>query len=330
MVADTLLVLSDVLDQLPDLVANGIVYSSIIVLGSIGLSLVYSIAGFANFAHGDTMTVGAYATFVVFGAISGGITIAGINPLTVSILGLPLGFFVAVLIGVVITAIVALITERIVYKPLDVGSIGLLITSIGVAFVYRALIQIQFSADSQRYDIDRLRPVDALLDYGIRVTLHDIAIVISAAILVIGLHLLLQYTDLGRKMRATADNPSLAQVSGIRIRRIELWTWVLGAGLAGAGGGFLGPFNLVAPRMGFNLLLVIFAAVILGGIGSVYGAMLGGLLIGMVVQLTPILTTIGIPIGSEYARALAFIIMVAVLLVRPQGIAGDAGGGEGV
>jgi len=330
MVADTLLVLSDALDQLPELVANGVVYSSIIVLGSIGLSLIYSIAGFANFAHGDTMTVGAYATFVVFGAISGGVTIAGVNPLTVSLLGLPLGFFVAILLGVGITAVVALLTERIVYKPMDVGPIGLLITSIGVAFVYRALIQIQFSAGSQRYEIDRLRPVDALLEYGIRVTLHDIAIVISATVLVTGLHVLLQYTDLGRKMRATADNPSLARASGIRIRRIELWTWVLGAGLAGAGGGFLGLFNLLTPRMGFNLLLVIFAAVILGGIGSVYGAMLGGLLIGMVVQLTPILTTIGIPIGSEYARALAFLIMVAVLLVRPRGIAGEAVGGEGV
>jgi len=318
-------------DQLPDLVANGIVYSSIIVLASIGLSLIYSIAGFANFAHGDTMTVGAYATLVVFGWISGvGVTVAGVNPLAVSILGLPIGFFVAVLIGVAITAGVALVTERIVYKPLDVGPIGLLITSIGVAFVYRALIQIQFSADSQRYDIDRLRPVDALLDYGIAVTLHDIAIVISAIVFVTGLHVLLQYTDLGRKMRATADNPSLARVSGIRVRRIELWTWVIGAGLAGAGGGFLGLFNLLSPRMGFNLLLVIFAAVILGGIGSVYGAMLGALLIGMIVQLTPLLTTIGIPIGSEYARALAFVIMVAVLLVRPRGIAGEAVGGEGV
>jgi branched-chain amino acid transport system permease protein len=330
MVVDTVLTLSDALDQLPELLANGVVYSSIIVLGSIGLSLIYSIAGFANFAHGDTMTVGAYATFVVFGTISGGVTIAGVNPLTVSLLGLPLGFFVAILLGVVITAVVALVTERIVYKPMDVGPIGLLITSIGVAFVYRALIQIQFSAGSQRYDIDRLRPVDALLDYGIRVTLHDIAIVVSAVVLVTGLHVLLQYTDLGRKMRATADNPSLARASGIRIRRIELWTWVLGAGLAGAGGGFLGLFNLLTPRMGFNLLLVIFAAVILGGIGSVYGAMLGGLLIGMVVQLTPILTTVGIPIGSEYARALAFLIMVAVLLVRPRGIAGEAVGGEGV
>lgn len=307
-----------VTEQFLELAANGLVYSSIIILGSIGLSLIYSIAGFANFAHGDTMTVGAYATLIAFGAI---------GSVGFSILGLPLGFFIALLIGIVVTAAVALITERLVYKPLDIGSIGLLITSIGVAFVYRAIIQVQFSSDSRRFDIDRLRPIDPLLEYGIRITKHDIAIVISAITLVVGLHVLLQHTDLGRKMRATADNPDLARASGIRIRRVELWTWVLGAGLAGAGGAFLGLFNLLAPRMGFSELLVIFAAVILGGIGSVYGAMLGGLLIGMIVSMTPILSSVGIPIGGEYAAALAFVVMVLVLLVRPEGIAGEAVGG---
>jgi branched-chain amino acid transport system permease protein len=309
-----------VTEQFIRLAADGVVYSSIIVLGSIGLSLIYSIAGFANFAHGDTMTVGAYATLVIFGVVGG---------TSMSVLGLPVSFFLALLLGAAVTAVVALLTERLVYKPLDVGPIGLLITSIGVAFVYRALVQIRFSADSRRYDIQALRPIDWLLEYNVAVTEHEVAMVASAIVLVVGLHLLLQHTDLGRKMRATADNPSLARASGIRVRRIELWTWIIGAGLAGAGGAFLGLFNQLIPRMGFNLLLVIFAAVILGGIGSVYGAMLGAFLIGMVVQLTPILTSIGIPIGSEYARALAFLIMVVVLLVRPQGIAGEAVGGGG-
>ena len=312
--------------------ANGLVFSSIIVLGSIGLSLIYSIAGFANFAHGDTMTVGAYAALVTFGTIGG---------LGGAVLGLPYGFFVALLVGLSAAVVVALVTERFVYKPLDVGSIGLLITSIGVAFVYRAVVQIRFGADFTRYGIQAVRPIDALVPYGIRVTVHDVAIVISAFVLVAGLHVLLQHTDLGRKMRAMADNPDLARVSGIRTNRIKLLAWVIGAGLAGAGGVFLGLFNQLAPRMGFNLLLLIFAAVILGGIGSVYGAMLGGFLIGMINQLTPILSdirlltdfgaylpyvpdSVGITIGIEYANAIAFVIMVAVLLVRPNGIAGEA------
>ncbi|WP_435063571.1 branched-chain amino acid ABC transporter permease [Halobaculum sp. EA56] len=305
--------------------ANGLVFSSIIVLASIGLSLVYSIADFANFAHGDTMTVGAYTALVTFGFV---------GTLGAQVLGLPLGFFLALAVGVAVAAVVAVATHLLVYEPLDVDSIGLLITSIGVAFVYRAVIQLGFGTDFTEFQIPLLRPIDALLPYGIRMTLHDVAIVASAVVLVAGLHALLQYTDLGRKMRATADNPSLARVSGIRTDRIEIWTWVIGAGLAGAGGVFLGLYSNVSPRMGFNILLVVFAAVILGGIGSVYGAMAGGFLIGMINQLTPILPRLGqelplvpegfgIPIGIEYANAIAFLIMVAVLLVRPSGIAGE-------
>ncbi|WP_348613175.1 branched-chain amino acid ABC transporter permease [Halobaculum rarum] len=305
--------------------ANGLVFSSIVVLSSIGLSLVYSIANFANFAHGDTMTVGAYSALVTFGFV---------GTLGAEVLGLPLGFFLALVVGVAVAAAVAVVTHKIVYEPLEVGSIGLLITSIGVAFVYRAIVQLGFGTGFVEFQIPLLRPIEALIPYGIRMTLHDVAIVASAAVLVAGLHALLQYTDLGRKMRATADNPSLARVSGIRTDRIEIWTWVIGAGLAGAGGVFLGLYNNISPRMGFNILLVVFAAVILGGIGSVYGAMVGGFLIGMINQLTPILPRLGqeipfvpesfgIPIGIEYANAIVFLIMVAVLLVRPSGIAGE-------
>ncbi|WP_423996792.1 branched-chain amino acid ABC transporter permease [Halorubrum trapanicum] len=310
--------------------ANGLVFSSIIVLGSIGLSLVYSIADFANFAHGDTMTIGAYSALVTFGAVGG---------LGGAVLGLPYGFFVALIAGIAVAAVVAVATEKLIYEPLDVDSIGLLITSIGIAFIYRAVIQIRFGSDFTRFDVRPLRPIEALVPYGVRITLHDVAIFGSAVVLVVGLHVLLQYTDLGRKMRAMADNPDLARVSGIRTKRVKLWTWVIGAGLAGAGGVFLGLFNQLAPRMGFNLLLVIFAAVILGGIGSVYGAMAGGFLIGMINQLTPFFSNVveALPIRPnwlatvienmitiEYANAIAFVIMVVVLLVRPNGIAGEA------
>ncbi len=309
------------------LFANGLVFSSIIVLGSIGLSLVYGIADFANFAHGDTMTVGAYAALVTLGALG------SVGP---SLFGLPAAFFLALCAGFVVAALVAVATEKLVYEPLEIGSIGLLITSIGVAFIYRGLVQMVFSAESARYEVRQLRPIEALIPYGVRVTYHDVVIVVTSVVLVGTLHVLLRYTDLGRKMRAMADNPELARVSGIRTDRIRLVTWVVGGGLAGVGGVFLGLFNRLSPRMGFNLLLLVFAAVILGGIGSVYGAMLGGLLIGMVHEAMPLLSdlgtllplvpdAVGIPVGIEYAEAVAFVIMVAVLLVRPTGIAGEGG-----
>ncbi|RLM47941.1 MULTISPECIES: branched-chain amino acid ABC transporter permease [unclassified Haloarcula] len=301
--------------QILQYLANGLVFSSIIILGSIGLSLVYSIADFANFAHGDTMTLGAYGAFVAFGVFGG---------LGGTVLGLPIGFFLALAVGMALAAVVAVLTHVLVYKPLDTDSIGLLITSIGVAFVYRAVLQGTFGTDFLQYDISRSGPIPLLLDtLDVAVTQRDVAIIVSAAVLVVALHLLLQRTTLGRKMRATADNPDLARVSGIRTDRVILVMWVVGSALAAAGGVFLALYSQLDPRIGFNILLVVFAAVILGGIGSVYGAMLGGLLIGMLHELTPLLSDVGLPISNAYAPAVAFVIMVAVLLVRPRGIAGD-------
>ncbi len=309
-------------------VVNGLVFSSIIVLGSIGLSIVYGIANFANFAHGDTMTLGAYTALVVIGTVGG----AGGE-----LLGLPVGFFVGLAAGIAVAALVAVLTELVVYRTLDVDSLSMLIASIGVAFIYRAVVQTGFGTDFRSYGIDRSGPIPAVRDaFGVAVTERSVVVVLSAVVLVVGLHLLLQYTTLGRKMRATADNPGLARACGIRTFRIRLATWVVGAGLAGAGGVFLGLSNQLDPRMGFDLLLVVFAAVILGGIGSVYGAMAGGLVIGMIHELTPLATNfgallplvpdgVGVPISSSYAPAVAFVIMVLILLFRPQGIAGGAG-----
>lgn len=293
---------------------NGIVFSSIIVLASIGLSIIYSIADFANFAHGDTMTVGAYGALVTLPVVAG---VGG------ELLGLPLGFFLALAVGMALAAVVAVVTELAIYRPLDTDSIGMLITSIGVAFVYRAILQAAFGSDFKNFGIERSGPIPFFQSsFGIAITERNLVMLVVAAILVVGLHLLLQYTMLGRKMRAMADNPNLARVSGIRTDRVLLATWVVGAALAGAGGVFLGLYSQVDPRIGFDLLLVIFAAVILGGIGSVYGAMAGGFAIGMVHELTPLLSEVGIPIGTEYASAVAFVIMVVILLVRPSGIAG--------
>lgn len=298
-------------------VVNGIVFSSIIVLASIGLSLVYSIADFANFAHGDTLTVGA------FGALA---AVPVVEPVMEGILlfGLPVWLFVVLLVGMAVAAVVVVLTEFIVYRPLDAGSIELLITSIGVALSYRAVIFLAFGTSPQRYGVPRAGPIPEIREaFNLAVTPRQVAVVLSAVVLVGILHFVLQYTTLGRKMRATADDPNLARVSGIRTREVIIAMWVIGGVLAAAGGVFLGLETLVRPRMGFDILLIVFAAVILGGIGSVYGAMLGGLVIGMLYELTPMFSMVGIPIGSEYAEAVAFVIMVAILLVRPSGIMGE-------
>ncbi|KTG10189.1 branched-chain amino acid ABC transporter permease [Haloprofundus marisrubri] len=302
------------MSALLQLLVNGLVFSCIIVLGGIGLSLVYSIADFANFAHGDLMTVGAFAAFVSAGAL------AGVLP-DVTFFELPLALYVGLFVGMAAAALVAVGTEWLVYRPLkNAGSIELLITSIGVALAYRALIQMQFGSGQRSYAIDRQGRVEWLFDaVGVALTPRDFVVIGLTLALVVGLHALLQYTTLGRKMRATADNPNLARVSGIRTREVVLAMWIIGGALAAAGGVFLGIDLLVRPRMGFDLLLVVFAAVILGGIGSVYGAMLGGLVIGMAHELTPAIPFVGV----EYASGVAFVLMVAILLLRPHGIMGE-------
>lgn len=299
--------------NLAQLFVNGLVFSSVIILSSIGLSLVYSIADFANFAHGDLLTVGAYGAVVSFGPL------AMVLP-DVSVFGLPLAFFAALVVGMVAAAVIAIVTEYVIYKPLNTDSIELLITSIGVAFVYRAFVQFVFGTDPTTFDVGRSGPVPWVQSsFGIAVTQRDFVIVGVTALLVLGLHALLQYTTLGQKMRATADNPELAEVTGIRTNEVIIAMWVIGGALAAAGGVFLGLDLQVRPLMGFDILLVVFAAVILGGIGSVYGAMAGGLVIGLAHELTPALPFV----STKYAPAVAFILMVAILLVKPSGIAGE-------
>jgi branched-chain amino acid transport system permease protein len=315
------------------LLVDGLVFSCIVILASIGLSLVYSIADFANFAHGDTMTLGAFGGLVGAAVLSDGWTVA--VPFTdaafelavpfpdVVLFSIPLSLFGGLVVGMVVTAAVVVATQRFVYRPLgDVGSIELLITSIGVALVYRAVVQILFGSILRGYDVVRRGAIDWIAaSTGVAITPRSVVVVVLTAVLVVSLHALLQYTTLGRKMRATADNPDLARVAGIRTDEVITAMWILGGALAAAGGVFLGIQALqVRPRMGFDVLLIVFSAVILGGIGSVYGAMLGGLVIGMAINLTPAIPFVPI----EYQSAVAFVLMVVILLVRPRGIMGEA------
>ena len=155
------------------------------------------------------------------------------------------------------------------------------------------------------------------LAFGLRASADQLLLLATALALMAGLHLLLTRTALGRAMRATSENPALAQVSGIDVARVVRRTWLIGGALAAVAGVFLGLTVQLRPYMGFDLLLPLFAAAILGGIGSVPGAMLGGLVIGLAEALAvPV-------IGAEYRAAVAFAILLAMLLVRPHGLFGS-------
>ena len=280
------------------LLVNGLVVGSIIALAAIGLSMMYGILNFANFAHGDFLALGAYLSFV-FSVL----------------LGLP--FVLAGVIAVVITALLAVVCDIVIWKPMrtkGADRVALIIISIGLALFLRNLIIFLLGPDIKRYAL----PVKRGIELGsVVITQKQIAVILLAIICMFFVHYLLKKTTIGKAMRALSDNLDLAKASGIDVDRVIRYTWAIGMALAAVGGILYGLITNINPNMGWFMLLPMFAAVILGGIGSPYGAMVGGLIIGLAQELS----TAFLP--TEYKLAIGFAIMIAVLFVRPRGIMGS-------
>jgi branched-chain amino acid transport system permease protein/neutral amino acid transport system permease protein len=283
--------------DLLQLVVYGLVLGSILTLGAIGLSLTYGILKFAHFAHGDFMTLGAYFALSL-----------------VATAQLPL--LVSIPIAALATIAVALIADRLIYRRLRrTRPVILLIASVGVALILRSAVQLIWGPNVHVYSQGIQMPyVMPFLDGAIRVKPDHLLIVFGALVLVSLLHVFLQYTRIGKAMRAMSDNPDLARVTGIDTEKIVLWTWGIGIFLAAVGGIFAGLDAQLHPVVGWRLLLPVFAAAILGGIGRPYGAIAGGMIIGLAQELSTLV------IDPSYKPAVSFAIMVLVLIVRPRGI----------
>jgi neutral amino acid transport system permease protein len=291
--------------ELAQLVANGLVTGSIIAIAAVGLSLVYGILKIVNFAHGDYLTFGAFAALLV------NVTWGG-------------SMIVGVLFAIAATAALGLVLELGLWRPLrrrGSGIIGLFIVSIGLALVLRNSTLLAWGSQPRRYDVD----VFQIYELGpIRLSLSQLVVIAVAfgAIVLVGL--MLARTRLGKAMRALADNRDLASATGIDPDRITTYTWLLGAGLAGLGGVLQGLLqNAFTPNMGFSLLLPIFAAVILGGVGSAYGALVGGLVLGLMMEVSTWDALAG-GVAPVYKPVVAFLALIAVLVLRPQGVFGTA------
>ncbi|WPF89936.1 branched-chain amino acid ABC transporter permease [Cyanobacterium aponinum UTEX 3222] len=275
---------------------NGLAVGSIIALAAVGLTLTMGILRLSNFAHGDFLTVGAYLTWWInhFG----------------------LNIWLSMAIALLGTILIMLAGEQLLWKPLrkqKASSTSLIIVSIGLALFLRNGILFIWGGSNQNYDL----PLVEALDFGgLKIAYYRLIVIIVTILAIVGLHLVLQKTKIGKGMRAVADNIDLARVSGINVEQIVLFTWVLTAILTATGGGLYGLITAVRPNMGWFLILPIFASVILGGIGNVYGAIAGGLIIGVAQELSVFI------VGSEYKLGVALLIMIVILLVRPQGIFG--------
>lgn len=303
----------DFLAKLPQLLIYGIISGSMITLGAIGLSLTYGILRFANFSQGDVMTLGAYLALSALGILlSWGMPDTTFGPLS---FGWPMVF--ALIISMVGTAATAILIDRILYKRLRAHrAVTLLIASVGAALIIRNVVQFFWSPIPQYYT-QRIQIAQKIPYIGIRIKTDEIFVIALAVFLVLLTHLFLQHTKMGKAMRATSDNAQLARVVGIDTERVIMWTWGIGAALAAAAGVLTGIENkVIQTTLGWNMLLPMFAAVILGGIGSPYGAMVGGFVIGISEEVSTII------ISTAYKPAVALMIMVIMLMIRPTGLLG--------
>jgi branched-chain amino acid transport system permease protein len=288
------------------LVVIGMIVGSVIALGAIGLTLVYGVVKFANFGHGDLMTSGAYIAF--FALFGGG----HIGPLSFGY-----GMILAILVAVIAVAVLAVAIDWLVYRPLrkrKAGLVILAISSLGMAMVVRSLVYIIWGPDQRFYVLGIQRARE--LPFGIMLKPDQMFIGGTALVVMVFVYLLLYRTRLGKAMRATSDNVELARISGIDTERIISWTWAIGGALAGLSGILLGIQSHLMPEMGFILLLPLFAAAILGGVGSPQGALVGAMIVGISQEVSTEW------ISPGYKPAVAFMLLFAILLVRPQGLFG--------
>ena len=291
-------------------IADGILTGAIIALGAIGVSFGLQILRFANFAHSELVTWGGYLALVVV-AFAGPGTPTG-----------PLSFgwqlIAAMLIAGVLTGGLAWLVDLLVFRRLrnsGAHHLSMVFAAFGAALVMRHLIVLIWGHGSHFYTRELQIALQVLP--GVRMLPDQIFILGLAGVVVAALHLYLTYSRTGMAMRAMAENPALAQVCGVQVEGVVRWTWLLSGGLAAMAGVFLGLTPQVHPEMGFNLLLALFAAAILGGAGSLIGAVVGGLMVGLAENLSVLF------ISPGYKQAMPFLVLLAVLFVRPQGLFGE-------
>ena len=317
-------------------IISGLVLGCIYALGAIGITLIFGILRFAHFAHSELMTGGAFIAFLLASLFAAwGI----VTPI-------PTGF-VVLPIAMVLAAILALGIDKGFYAPLrkrGAKPVTLLIASIGVTLMIQGLIRLFFGAGSYsffenepkevfRFDMTAIGSTRPLV-----ITEPQVLMILVTFVSVLALHFFLTRSRLGKAMRAMADNADLAQVSGINTALVVRVTWVIAGALGCMAGTMLALDVTLKPDLAFNIILPIFAAAIVGGLGQAYGAIAGGLLIGFVetlavfnwtmllrplnailpdwMQLPPTLALV----PTEYKLTVAFVILVVTLLVRPTGI----------
>jgi branched-chain amino acid transport system permease protein len=284
--------------QVAQLTVEGVRFGLLIALGAVGLSLIYGTTGLTNFAHGEMLTFGALMTWV-----------------TNVTLHIP--FILAAIIGLALSAAFGWLQNTALWRPLrkrGTGLYAMMIVSIGLALLLRNVFLFFYGGDKRAYA--EFAGMAGIPLGPVSLTPTDL---VSMAIAIVALALVViavQRTRLGKATRAVADNPALASSAGIKVEGVIQSVWIVGALMAGLSGILLAFSQQVSYLMGFQVLLLIFAAVTLGGLGTIWGAIVGSLVVGLFLQLT----TLVIP--PELKNVGALLVLIVILLVRPYGLLG--------
>lgn len=279
---------------------NGVFLGLLLAMAALGLSLVFGTTGLANFAHGELITFGALAAYLFQHSFGW-------------------AFWPAAIIAVVLSGAFGYANDRLLWKPLrarGTGLIAMMIVSIGLGIFLRNIYQYFFGADNHTYRGLKTPDPWQIGRIDIRPKEFYVALVCVAILVVVSIAV--QRTRLGKATRAVSDNPALAASSGIDVDRVITTIWIVGAALAGTGGIMWGTINGFDFQTGLKILLIVFAAVTLGGLGTIWGTMLGALLVGLLIELSSLV------IAPEVKYVSAFVVLVLVLLLRPQGLLGRA------
>jgi len=287
-------------DKVPQLLFNGVSFGLIIAITSVGLSLIFGTTGLVNFSHSEHVTFGAIVAWW-FNADH------------------DIHIVPAALLAIAIGAGAAALTDRLLWSRLrsaGMSLVAMMIVSIGLSLAARSTLQLFFGGVFRPYHQYYRQ---SGFDLGpITTTPKDLWMILLILVVIVAVASLLQYTRIGKAMRAVSDNPDLAASSGIDVDRVITFVWALGGALAALGGVLFGLQQQVHFEMGFRLLLLMFAGITLGGLGTAYGALVGSFIVGMFVEVS----TLVIPTELKNVGALA--VLIVVLLFRPQGILGRA------
>lgn len=295
---------------------DGVLVGSILSLGAIGLTMVMNTLRFANFSHAELLAIGAYAALVFSRLFE---VMVPATSQTIGSLSLTFSVAISIVFAMGVTGGSAVLIDRFVFRRIrdSAGPLSMVFASFGVALIVRNVISLIFGLKSKLYNKDIAFAVLLSTDPLILIKPDEVFVLFIAILIMLIFHFILSHTNYGYALKAVSENPTLAQINGIKLSRIIKSIWIIGGGLAAVSGIFYGLNNHINPLMGHDLVLSLFAAVIVGGIGSMYGAVAGGFIVGLAENLSLIV------LPSGYKPAVPFLIILCVLSIRPLGLFGE-------